>query len=251
MIVKTSINEVDMEKLAVGQKTDIRTRAYPNKVYRGEVKKIAPNGQSRDNIIYFQVEIGVLDSPKELRPGMTADVDIVVFEKKDCLLLPIEAVKSEQISSALLDVPKSDESKFKVGQAVSIDMGKGDIPGKVTKISSDSAEKNVEIALDAGKKRIRPGKTTVKVTFDGKSLTDIPADIKSGKESYVMLMPKGKEKANGESKDNTMKGIRTVIETGGQNDSEIEILSGLKLGDQVIIEPPKVQEQGQQERRRR
>jgi HlyD family secretion protein len=96
MVVTTFINEVDMEKLALGQKAEIQLRAYPERVYSGEVREISPSGQPRDNIIYFEVVIAVLGSPEELRPGMTADVDIIVMEHKSSLLLPIEAVKTER-----------------------------------------------------------------------------------------------------------------------------------------------------------
>jgi RND family efflux transporter MFP subunit len=96
MVVKTSINEVDMEKLKLGQKAEIEIRAYPDRVYSGEVREVSPSGQPRDNIIYFEVVIAVLGSPEELRPGMTADVNIIVSEKKDVLLLPIEAVEIER-----------------------------------------------------------------------------------------------------------------------------------------------------------
>ncbi len=96
MVVKTFINEVDMEKLTLGQKAEIQLRAYPNRTYSGEVREISPSGQARDNIIYFEVLIAVLGSPKELRPGMTADVDIVVVERQNALLLPIVAVKTER-----------------------------------------------------------------------------------------------------------------------------------------------------------
>ena len=100
MVVKTFINEVDMEKLALGQKAEIQLRAYPKRTYRGEVREISPSGQARDNIIYFEVLIAVLGSPEELRPGMTADVDIVVVERKEALLLPIAAVKSDRSRTA-------------------------------------------------------------------------------------------------------------------------------------------------------
>lgn len=96
MVVTTFINEVDMEKLAIKQKAEIKLRAYPDRVYTGEVREISPSGRSRDNIIYFEVVVAVLGSPEELRPGMTADVDIVVIEHRDALLLPIEAVKIER-----------------------------------------------------------------------------------------------------------------------------------------------------------
>jgi RND family efflux transporter MFP subunit len=247
MIVRTSINEVDMEKIAIGQKVEIKTKAYPDKVYRGEVSEVAPSGSPRDNIIYFQVEISVLDSPKELRPGMTADVDIVVVERKDELLLPIEAVKSEQASAALLTV--SDVSQLKVGQSVELESERGaKFQGTVSKLISDSKEGNVEVTLASAKKGVRPGKTTFKLTVNGNTIPDIPAVVRSGKESYVMLMPKGKGKDTAGSE--AVKGIRTLIEVGEQNNAEIEILSGLNAGDQVIIPSPTVPEAGQTERRR-
>lgn len=96
MVVTAFINEVDMEKLSLKQKAEIKLRAYPDRVYSGEVREISPSGQSRDNIIYFEVMVAVLGSPEELRPGMTADVDIIVMEHKDALFLPIEAVKTER-----------------------------------------------------------------------------------------------------------------------------------------------------------
>lgn len=247
MIVKTSINEVDMEKIAIGQKVEIKTKAYPDKVYRGEVREVAPSGQPRDNIIYFQVEISVLDSPKELRPGMTADVDIVVVERKDELLLPIEAVKSEQASSALLTV--SNVSQLKVGQSVELESERGaKFQGTVSKLISDNKEGNVEVTLASAKKGIRPGNTTFKLTVNGNTIPDIPAVVRSGKESYVMLMPKGKGKDTAGSE--AVKGIRTLIEVGEQNNAEIEILSGLNAGDQVIIPSPTVPEAEQPQRRR-
>jgi len=247
MIVKTSINEVDMEKIAIGQKVEIKTKAYPDKIYRGEVREVAPSGQPRDNIIYFQVEISVLDSPKELRPGMTADVDIVVVERKDELLLPIEAVKSEQASAALLTV--SNVSQLKVGQSVELESERGaKFQGTVSKLISDSKEGNVEVTLASAKKGVRPGKTTFKLTVNGNTIPDIPAVVRSGKESYVMLMPKGKGKDTTGSE--AVKGIRTLIEVGEQNNAEIEILSGLNAGDQVIIPSPTVPEAEQPQRRR-
>jgi multidrug efflux pump subunit AcrA (membrane-fusion protein) len=239
---------VDMEKLAIGQKVEIRTKAYPNKVYRGEVREVAPSGLPRDNIIYFQVEISVLDSPKELRPGMTADVDIVVVERKDRLLLPIEAVKSEQASSALLTVP--DASQIKVGQSVELETERGaKFQGTVSKLVSDNKDGNVEVTLASAKKGVRPGKTTFKLTINGNTIPDIPAVVRSAKESYVMLMPKGKGKDT--TGNDVVKGTRTLIEVGEQNDSDIEILSGLNAGDQVIIQIEAPPQSGQPQQRGR
>jgi HlyD family secretion protein len=253
MVVKTYINEVGMEKLSLGQKAEVRTRAYAGKSYKGEVREVAPSGLPRDNIIYFEVVIAVLGSPQELRPGMTADVDIIVEERKDALLLPIVAVKTEQSSTALLAVSEKDFSKLKMDQSVELENDRGSkLQGKISKLMSENKEGNVAVTLASAKRGARPGKTTFKLIVDGKNIPDVTADVTSKKESYVMLMPKGKEKeSNGNG--SVVKGIRTLVDIGEQNDSDIEILKGLNAGDKVIIEaeqPENGQQNGQQQRGR-
>jgi multidrug efflux pump subunit AcrA (membrane-fusion protein) len=248
MVVKTFINEVDMEKLSLGQKAEVRTRAYAGKSYKGEVREVAPSGLPRDNIIYFEVVIAVLGSPKELRPGMTADVDIIVEERKDALLLPIVAVKTEQSSTALLTVSEKDLSKLKTDQAVELENERGSkLQGKISKLMSENKEGNVEVILESAKRGAKPGKATFKLIVDGKAIPDVTADVTSKKESYVMLMPKGKEKEKGsDGNGSAVKGIRTLVEIGEANDSDIEILKGLNAGDKVIIQLEQQPEAGQQ-----
>ena len=43
MVVKTRINEVDIAKIALGQKVEIRVDAYRDKVFEGRVSEIAPS----------------------------------------------------------------------------------------------------------------------------------------------------------------------------------------------------------------
>ena len=190
MVVKTFINEVDMEKLKLGQKTEIRVRAYLDRPYRGEVREISPSGQPRDNIIYFEVLIAVLGSLKELRPGMTTDVDIVVVERQNALLLPIEAVKSEKATA------------------------RGGSPGS---------------------------------TVD--TMPNTPAARRLDRQHYVMLAPQGDKDAA--AKSDAVGGIKTFIEVGETNDTEIELLSGLSEGDRVLVQNAPQAEAEQSDRRRR
>lgn len=233
MVVKTSINEVDMEKLKLGQSAEIRVRAYPDRVYRGEVREISPSGQPRDNVIYFEVMIAVLDSPKELRPGMTADVDIIVLERKDTLILPIETVRSEEATIALLTVPEADADKLKTGQSVELESGRGPrLTGTVSKLTDDNKGGNVEVTLAGGRRGVRSGKTSVNLIVDGNTISDIPAMVRSTKGNYVMMAPKKKAGGNGSA----VEGIKTNVEVGEQNDMFIEILSGLEAGDEVFVQ---------------
>jgi len=236
MVVKTFINEVDMEKLSLGQKAEIQLRAYPDKVYRGEVREISPSGQARDNIIYFEVVIAVLGSPEELRPGMTADVDIIVVERKNSPLLPIEAVQSDRAMTALLTVP-ADAARLISQQSVEVEMGNnGKLSGTISSISPGNESDNVEIMLNNTGQRIRPGRSTVNLIVDGKSIPNITAMFRFGKKYYVMLVPE-----DGAKHDN-VEGVKTFIQVGEQSDTDIEILSGLSAGNQVLVQAPALEE---------
>ncbi len=237
MVVKTFINEVDMEKLKFGQEAEIQVRAYPNRPFQGEVREISPSGLARNNIIYFEVMITVLGSPKELRPGMTADVDIIVVKRKNTLLLPIEAVQSDRAMTALLTVPSSDAAKLTSQKSVEVEMRSiGKLSGTISSISSGNGNSIVEVMLESTQQRIRPGRSTVSLIVDGSAISDIPAMLRFGKQYYAMLVPDGKTKDAGNN--GNIKGIKTVIEVGEQSDTDLEILSGLSEKDQVLVLAP-------------
>jgi HlyD family secretion protein len=241
MVVTTFINEVDMEKLALGQKAEIQLRAYPDKIYRGKVREISPSGQPRDNIIYFEVVIAVLGSPEELRPGMTADVDIIVVEHKNSLFLPIEAIQSDRAMTALLTVPAEDIARLILQQSVELEMGKnGKLPGTISSISSDNEGGKVEVTLDSTGQRLRPGRSVVNLIVDGNTIANVPAMLRFGKQYYVMLIPGGEAKDVGNNSD--AQAVKKIIEVGEQSDMDIEILSGLREGDRVLVQAPTLPE---------
>ena len=92
MIVKTEINEVDVTKLKIGQPVKIAFDAIKGKVYHGEVKKISPAGKVSENIVVYPVEVEIIDADSLIKPGMTADLDIITGEGRGVLLLPKTAI---------------------------------------------------------------------------------------------------------------------------------------------------------------
>ena len=244
MVVKTFINEVDMEKLELGQKAEIQVRAYPNRAFSGEVREISPSGQSRDNIIYFEVMIAVLGSPEELRPGMTADVDIIVVERKNTLLLPIEAAQSERVITASLTLSAEDSDWLAFRQPVELDLGAGgSVSGTVSRLGPSDGGSGVDIALSGAGKSVRPGRSSVSLRVDGNTIPNVPAVLRFGRQYHVMLLSEGEAKDADEN--GAVKGVKKSIGVGEQNDTDIEILSGLSAGDQVIVQAPAQADPGQ------
>ena len=85
MIVITSVNEIDIGKVKIGNKCEFVTDAYPDKRYSGEIMQIISEPNTVNNLVTYDVLIEFNNIEKKLKPGMTASVEILVENKKDVL----------------------------------------------------------------------------------------------------------------------------------------------------------------------
>jgi len=92
MIVVANINEVDVGKLKAGQKVEIGFDAIRGKIYSGKVRRISPSSTVDQNIVVYPVEVEILESDERIRPGMTADLNVITDEAKDVICIPKEAL---------------------------------------------------------------------------------------------------------------------------------------------------------------
>ncbi|MGQ1946897.1 efflux RND transporter periplasmic adaptor subunit [Geofilum sp. OHC36d9] len=94
MISKTYINEIDISKVAVGQKVQVGVDAFPDKHFDGEVISVANIGQTLPNgdTKVFEVVIKIFGTDPDLRPAMTTSNVITVQNLEDVLFVPLESV---------------------------------------------------------------------------------------------------------------------------------------------------------------
>jgi RND family efflux transporter MFP subunit len=87
------VDEADVGKVRLGQDVYITMDAYPKRELRGTVYMISPVvlGE-RHETRTFEVRTKVLDEGVELKPGMSADMEIVVGRAEDTLAVPSQAV---------------------------------------------------------------------------------------------------------------------------------------------------------------
>ena len=93
----TYVNEVDVRKVAVGQKVKISLDADPTKKLDGAVKSVANVGEQRPNqdSKVFEVKIDIAQADTTLRPGMTTSNAIETASIDHVLSIPLEAVTGE------------------------------------------------------------------------------------------------------------------------------------------------------------
>ncbi len=95
MIVKATVSEVDASVVAPEQEAIVTVDAFPGKTYRAKVVRKGTLARRKDpnsKINVFDVEMTILDTDPELRPGMSASAQIVVDRLQDVVSVPLEAV---------------------------------------------------------------------------------------------------------------------------------------------------------------
>ncbi|HEU0187990.1 MAG TPA: efflux RND transporter periplasmic adaptor subunit [Gallionellaceae bacterium] len=93
MQIDTSYAEADVGAIHVGQAASFRVDAFPNRLFKGEVRQVRLNPTSQQNVVTYDVVVSVNNDEQLLMPGMTAYVNITVAQRKDVLLLPNAALR--------------------------------------------------------------------------------------------------------------------------------------------------------------
>ncbi|HOW59296.1 MAG TPA: efflux RND transporter periplasmic adaptor subunit [Candidatus Omnitrophota bacterium] len=85
------IVERDVQKITLGQKAKVFVDAFPDKTFEGVIENIAPqiSGTSRTSTAKVRVE----NPEGVLIPGMFARVRIMLYSKKDALVIPTDAIQ--------------------------------------------------------------------------------------------------------------------------------------------------------------
>jgi HlyD family secretion protein len=82
------VDESDVAKITEGMPAKIFIDAYPETVFTGVLTKIAPQGVRQEGVVNFNVEAEIDGETGMLRTGMSADVQLVLEERRDVLTLP-------------------------------------------------------------------------------------------------------------------------------------------------------------------
>src|ERR1700736_882716 len=97
MEVRIDVNENDVVNVNVGDAARIKVDAYPGRVLAGIVKRIAStatvkNEGTQQEVTNFEVRIQVSDPAVQIRPGMSASVDIETKTAHHVVAVPIQSV---------------------------------------------------------------------------------------------------------------------------------------------------------------
>jgi len=112
MEVLAQVNEVDGPRLSIGARGEVKLDSYPDKVITGEIKDISQTAIKASWMAkakIFRVTISLDQTVMEImKPGMSAQISVIVSETPSNLLVPRSAVKSDGESAKVTRVENAD-----------------------------------------------------------------------------------------------------------------------------------------------
>jgi len=93
MQVNASIDEADIGRIKTGQQTLFTVDAFPYTTFEGILKQVRIAPIMVQNVVTYDVIIEVENKELKLKPGMTANVTIVVEHKNNVIKIPNEALR--------------------------------------------------------------------------------------------------------------------------------------------------------------
>ncbi len=158
-----AVNEVDIARVAIGQKTMVKFSGLDGLTLTGKVEKLDSLGTITQGVVTYSATIGFDAPDSRVKPGMSVSASIIYGVKTDTLTVPNSAVKSDTGGSyvqVLNSGTVPEKRTVEVGIANTTDMeitsGLSEGDKVVTKTTTGTAATTTTGAAGAGGIRI-PG----------------------------------------------------------------------------------------------
>ncbi len=93
MQVDTNVSESDIGAIKDGQPARFTVGAFPDRTFRGAVAQVRQSPQTVQNVVTYDVVVGVANTDLALKPGMTAATTIVTAQRTGVLRVPDQALR--------------------------------------------------------------------------------------------------------------------------------------------------------------
>ncbi|MDQ0464175.1 HlyD family secretion protein [Caulobacter ginsengisoli] len=91
--VKINVDEADIGQVREGQTVKFTVDAFPDDSFTGVVTQVRKQPETQSNVVAYIVIARAENPGGKLLPGMTANADIVIDERKNVLKVPVAALR--------------------------------------------------------------------------------------------------------------------------------------------------------------
>lgn len=112
MQIDTSLSEADVGLVKEGMQVKFTVDAFPDRTFDGIIRQVRLNPTNQQNVVTYNVVVGVQNKDLALLPGMTAFVTIEVANRPDAVRVPNAALRFRPADATdNMDVPGRDKAR--------------------------------------------------------------------------------------------------------------------------------------------
>src|SRR5438309_4774946 len=111
MQIDANVAEADVGVLDVGQNVDFTVDAFPMRTFHGKVVQVRNAPITVQNVVTYDTVIGVSNPDLKLKPGMTANVSIIIAHKDDVLQIKNAALRYRPPDATPVEIRKTVTSR--------------------------------------------------------------------------------------------------------------------------------------------
>lgn len=152
MQIDTNVAEADIGKIEVGQPVEFTVDAYPEITFKGSVSEIRNAPIVVQNVVTYDVVVKVDNPELKLKPGMTANVSIIVSSKKDVLRIPNAALRFRPSEMRKKDAMKEKGSAVWIvegGKPKRVKVSTGISDGSFTELVQGDIKEGQELIVES------------------------------------------------------------------------------------------------------
>jgi HlyD family secretion protein len=110
MQIDSNVAEADVGAVSVDQDVDFTVDAFPTRTFHGKVVQVRNAPITVQNVVTYDTVIGVSNPDLKLKPGMTANVSIIIAHKDNVVQIKNAALRYRPPEAAAAEPPKSTSS---------------------------------------------------------------------------------------------------------------------------------------------
>ena len=124
--IDAEADETDAGRIAPGQEATVRLDAFPDRIFRARVARISPAARIKNDLAVVRLLLDLAEPPEGIRPGLTANAEIVTERRAGVLLLPqegvwkegehwrVSVVEGETVSAKDVEIGSTDGQKIEI-----------------------------------------------------------------------------------------------------------------------------------------
>jgi len=158
MQIDTNVAEADIGNVKVRQDVEFTVDAYPDTTFKGKVLQVRNAPITVQNVVTYDVVIQVDNPELKLKPGMTANVSIIISIKKDVLKIPNAALRFKPAEKGKTAVQQKGAGVWilEQGQLKRVPISIGISDGNYTELVSGEIKEGQDVVVETVTKITQP-----------------------------------------------------------------------------------------------